>query len=113
MLKDKGIILVEVLWSIFIFSLILVSLVPSLQILIKEKGHRNEEYKALMIARTEMEISQIQLENKNYEQNPYDIEVKVEPYRTSIVEIQVIVKWKEETDQPKQIVLKKLVFSNT
>ena len=110
MLKDKGFVLVEVLWAVSIFSFVILSVVPAFQILIEERGHRTEEYKALMMARSEMEISQQQLIDKEYSNGPYQVKVDVNIFKTPIVEVQVMVNWKIDGEKSDQIILKKLVY---
>jgi len=111
MWKDKGIILVEMLWAIFIFSVIVITTIPVFQQIIIEREHRNVEYTALMIVRSEMERSQLQLLEKQYQENIYQVQVQIHPYQRSIIEVQVIVEWKEGI-KGKKISLTKLVYQN-
>ncbi|WP_339063513.1 type II secretion system protein [Tepidibacillus marianensis] len=112
MWKDKGIILIETLWAIFIFSVIILTTIPVFQQIIREREYRNHEYAALMIARSEMESGQVQLLAKQYQQNIYQIQVTIHPHQPSIVEVQVIVTWRD-TKKEKKIYLTKLVYQNT
>ncbi|MFV9510838.1 hypothetical protein [Tepidibacillus sp. LV47] len=112
MLKDKGIIMVETLWAIFIFSVILMIIIPTYRQMMIEREYRNQDYMALAIARSEMEVSQERLQGKEYNKNIYHVQVHVQPYNSQILEIQVIVSWKQE-EQKRGISLKKLVYSDT
>ncbi|TCS83987.1 hypothetical protein EDD72_10225 [Tepidibacillus fermentans] len=104
--------MVETLWAIFIFSVILMSSIPIYRQMMIEREHRSQDYLALTIARSEMEVSQNRLQEKEYQRNIYHVQVYVQPYNFQILEIQVMVSWKQE-EQKREISLKKLVYPGT
>ncbi|KXG43249.1 hypothetical protein [Tepidibacillus decaturensis] len=114
MWNHKGAILIETLVSIFIISVILMSYIPIYSQVVKEKEQRKMYDQAIILARKEMEETQLTLVSSTKQIDSYLVEVKVSSYLENILELKVTVKWEElGLGKQRQVVLRKLIYSPT